>query len=81
MKNTKSKIKSRKTGKELGTTHCLGCRDYTLSFKPQEVRMTNKVLGEKSNCVACRSSKSRFLKQNHKNKKWFSQITNPAYLL
>ena len=81
MKNTKSKIKPRKTGKELGTTYCLGCRDYTLNFKPQEVRMTNKVLGEKSNCVACRSSKSRFLKQNHKNEKWFSQITNPAYLL
>ena len=30
--------------------------------------MTNKVLGEKSNCVACRSSKSLFLKQKYNNK-------------
>ena len=32
-------------------------------FRPQEVQMTNKVLREKSNCVVCRSNKSRFLKQ------------------
>ena len=32
-------------------------------FRPQEVKMTNKVLREKSNCVVCRSNKSRFLKQ------------------
>ena len=31
--------------------------------------MTNKVLREKSNCVVCQSSKSRFLKQKHNNKK------------
>ena len=67
---TKSKIKAIKTGKELGTTYCLGCKDYAHNFKPQEVRMTNKVLREKSNCVVCRSSsKSRFLKQKDKNKK------------
>ena len=63
MKDTQSKIKLIKTGKELGTTYCLGCKDYTHNFKPQEVKMTNKVLREKSNCVVCRSSKSRFLKQ------------------
>ena len=58
-----------KTGKKSGTTYCLGCKDYTDNFKPQEVKMTNRVLREKSNCVICRSSKSRFLKQKHKNKK------------
>ena len=60
MENTQSKIKSIKTGKEIGTTYCLGCKDYTDDFKSQEVKMTNKVIREKSNCVICRSSKSRF---------------------
>ena len=68
MKNTRSKIKPIKTGKEIGATYCLGCKDYTHNCKPQEVKMTNKVPGEKSNCVASRSSKSRFLKQNTTNK-------------
>ena len=49
--------------------YCLGCKDYTNNFKPQEVTITNKVLTEKSNCVVCRSSKSRFLKQKPNNKK------------
>ena len=39
------------------------CKDYTHNFKPQEIKMTNKVLRKKSNCVVCRSSNSRFLKQ------------------
>ena len=69
MKNTQSKIKPRKLGKKNGATYCLGCKDYNDNFKPQEVKMTNKVLREKSNCVVCRSSKSRFLKRKHKNKK------------
>ena len=58
-----------KTGKKIGTTYCLGCKDCTDNFKPQEVKMANKVLREKSNCVVCRSSKSRFFKQKHNNKK------------
>ena len=62
MKNTQSKIKLIKLEKN-GTTYCLGCKDYTHSVKPQEIKMTNKLLREKSNCVFCRSSKSRFLKQ------------------
>ena len=69
MKNTGSKTKPIKTGKEIGTTYCLGCKGYTDNFKPQEVKMTNKVLREKSNCAVCRSGKSRFLKQKHNNKK------------
>ena len=68
MKNT-SKIKLIKTGKEIGTTYCLGCKDYTHNFKPQEVKIASKVLREKSSCVVFRSSKSRFLKQKHNNKK------------
>ena len=63
-----SEIKPIKLGKKLGTTYCLGCEDYTNNFKRQEVTMTNKVLREKSNCVDCRSNKSRFLKQKHNNK-------------
>ena len=68
MKNTPSKIKPIKTGKAVGATYCLGCKDYTDNFKPQEVKMTNKVLREKSNCVIYRSSKSRFLKPKHNKK-------------
>ena len=69
MKDTQSKIKPIKTGKEIGTTYCLGCKDYTHNFKPQELKMTNKVLREKSTSVVRRSSKSRFLKQKHNNRK------------
>ena len=49
--------------KQSETIYCLGCTDYTKKFRPQEVKMTNKVLREKSHCVVCRSNKSRFLKQ------------------
>ena len=80
MKNTQSKIKAIKTGKEIGTMYCLGCKDYTHSFKPQEEEMADKVLREKWNCVVCRSSKSRYSKQKHNNKKWFQRehkFSNP----
>ena len=64
MKNTKSKIKPIKILKQSGTKYCNnGCKDYTKNFRPQEVKMTNKVLREKSQCVVCRSNKTRFLKQ------------------
>ena len=69
MKNTKSEIKLIKIGKRLGTTYCFGCKDYTQNFRPPEVKMKNKVLGEKSNCVPCQSNESRFLKQKHNNNK------------
>ena len=45
-----------KTGKKIGTTY----KDYTHNFKPQEVKMTNKVLREKSNCVVCRLANQDF---------------------
>ena len=63
MKNTKSKIKPIKIGKQSETTHCFGCKDYTKNFRPEEVKMINKVLREKPCCVVCQSNKSRFLKQ------------------
>ena len=64
MKNTQSEIKPIKIAKKPpGITYCLGCKDFTHNFRPQEVKMTNKVLREKSHCVVCRSNKSRFLKQ------------------
>ena len=53
----------------MGIIYCLGCKDHTDNFKSQEVKITNKVLIEKSNCIVCQSSKSRFLKQKHNNKK------------
>ena len=69
MKSTQLKIKPIKTGKKPDTTYCLGCKDFTHNFRPQEVKMINKVLREKSNYIVCRSNKSRFLKQKHNNKK------------
>ena len=65
-----------RTGKKIRTTYCLGCKDYTHNFKPQEVKMTNKVLREKSNCVVCWSSKSRFLKQKHNINSSFQKLQN-----
>ena len=53
MKNTQSKIEPIKTGKQYKTMYCFGCTDYTKDFRSQEVKMTNKVLREKSHCVVC----------------------------
>ena len=69
MKNVQSEIKPIKLGKRYGATYCFGCKDYSQNFRPQEIKMTNKVLREKSHCVVCRSDQSRFLKQKHNNKK------------
>ena len=53
MKNTKSETKPIKIGKRPETTYCFGCKDYTQNFRPEKVKMTNKVLREKSHCVVC----------------------------
>ena len=50
MKNTQSKIKPIKIGKQPGTTYCLENKDYTQNFRPEKVKMTNKGLRQKSNC-------------------------------
>ena len=60
MKNTQSNLKPIKIGKQPRTTYFFGCKDYTKNFRPEKVKMTNKILREKSNCIVCRS---RFLKQ------------------
>ena len=57
MKNTQLKIKPIKIGKQSGTMYCFGCKDYTKNFRPQEVKMINKVLREKSHCAVCWSKK------------------------
>ena len=53
MKNTQSEIKPIKIGKILGTMYCFGCKDYTQNFRPEKVKMTNKVLRQISHCVVC----------------------------
>ena len=63
MKSKQPKIKPIKVWKQSRTTSCFGCKDYTKNFRPQEVKLTNKVLREKSHCVVCLYNKSRFLKQ------------------
>ena len=63
MKNTQSRIKPIIIGKQPGTTYCFGCKDYTKNFRPEKVKMANKILREKPNCVVSWSNKSRFLKQ------------------
>ena len=67
MKKQESEIKPIKIGKQPGTTYCLECKDFTHNFKPEEVKMTHKVLRE--NSVVSRSNKSRFLKQKHNSRK------------
>ena len=42
MKNTQSNLGSIKIGKQPGTTYCLGHKDYTKTFRPEKVKMTNK---------------------------------------
>ena len=69
MKNTQSEIKLIKIGKQPATTYWLRCKGFTHNFRPQEVKMKNKALREKSNCVVCQSNKSRILKQKHNNRK------------
>ena len=50
MKNIQSKIKLRKRSR---TMYCLGCKDFTHNFRPQEVKMINKLFRKKSNCIIC----------------------------
>ena len=63
MINTQPKVKPVKVQKQSGTTYCFGCKDNTKNFWPEGVKMRNKLLTDKSHCVACRSNQSRFLKQ------------------
>ena len=53
MKNTQSTIKPIKIGEQSGSTYSSGCKDFTHNFRPEKVKMTNKVFREKSHCVVC----------------------------
>ena len=44
-------IKPIKLGEKSGTTYCLGCKDCTNNFKPQKVKMRNKMLRKKNQTV------------------------------
>ena len=66
MRNTQSKIKPIKPKKQPGTTYCFRYKDYTQTFRQQELKMRNKVLREKSHCAVCRSNKSRLTKKINK---------------
>ena len=46
MKSTLSDLKPIKTGKQPGTTYCFRCKHYTKNFRPEKVKMTNKVIRE-----------------------------------
>ena len=69
MKNRQSKIKPIEVGKNPGATYYLDCKDFTHNFRPQEVKITNKVLREKLNYVVSQSNKSKFLKQKQNKSK------------
>ena len=56
MKNTQSKIKPIKIGKQSEKTYFFGCKGYTNNFTPEKIEMTNKFLKEKSHCVVCGSN-------------------------
>ena len=50
--------------------YCLGCKDFTHNFRPQEETRNDKQTAQKkSQTVVCRSNKSRCLKQKHNTKK------------
>ena len=44
MKNTQSKIKAIKIGKQPGTTYCFGFKDCRKNFRPEKIKITNKIL-------------------------------------
>ena len=64
MKNTKSEIKTIKIGKQSGTRYCFGCKDYTQNFRSEKLKMTNKVLREKSHCFFFQSNIKIFKSKN-----------------
>ena len=44
MKTIWSKTKPIKTGKQSEMTYCLRCKDYTQNFRPEKVKMKNRVI-------------------------------------
>ena len=74
MKNTQSETKPIKIGKRPRTTYCFECKHFTHNFRPEEVKITSKVLREKCNCIVCRWSRLIFLKEKHNNKTKFYSL-------
>ena len=63
MKNTKLNIKPIKIWKTTCSNILFWVQQLYKKFRPEKVKMINKVLREKFHCVVCQSNKSRFLKQ------------------
>ena len=63
MKNTKLNIKPIKIWKTTCNNILFWVQQLYKKFRPEKVKMINKVLREKFHCVVCQSNKSRFLKQ------------------
>ena len=59
-------IKTGKKNKRM--TCCLGRENHTHNFKPEEVKISNKVLKVKLNGVVGRTTQSTFLKQIQNNR-------------
>ena len=78
MENTQSKIRPIKTEKQPGTMYCLGCKDFTHGFRPQEKKWQVKCL-EKNQTVLFVSQ----ISQDFKTKTWqqnkFNVFTNWSY--
>ena len=68
-KTRDQKQNQEKLEKKLKQRIILGIKITLIIWSKQGVKMKNKVLREKSKCVVCRSSKTRFLKQKHNSKK------------
>ena len=52
-KNEKQTMRNKTNENWKKTWYYLWCKDFTYNFSPQEVKMTNKVFREKSDCVVC----------------------------
>ena len=64
-------------------TYFLRCKTRTDYKSIIAKQVVNKLIAQKSICVDCGAKKSVFVKEYkpNKKKKWFSQITNHAYVL
>ena len=74
MKNTQSEMKPIKIGKRPGITYCFGCKDYTQNFRPQEIKMTNKVLREKYHCFKFSISKYKSIFAKGYTPNWSEEV-------
>ena len=76
MENIQSEMKPTKIRKRHGTTYCLRCKEFTHNFRPQEVKMINKVLREKSNCVVLLTKQVKIFKTKTQQPKIIQRFTD-----